>query len=171
MLHHPWTYEAMIHDMMDYRLNRLNLPKDFDPSSSQDPKKKSPSFFDLDEDLDQFWSIHRFSQFPQVAGMFLFLLTISFYSPPPSLSLFPSFPPSLFPSFTHFPFPLSFPPPPSPLSLLPLPSFPLSFLPSFPLSLFHSLPFSSFLPSSSFPYLNLTCYLVLFSPSQPLPLP
>ena len=134
----------MIHDMMDYRLNRLNLPKDFDPSSSQDPKKKSPSFFDLDEDLDQFWSIHRFSQFPQVAGMFLFLLTISFYSPPPPFPFSSFLPPSL-------PFPFS------------------SFL-LYLLQLRQGWDTYCSVPISM-GYLNLTCYLVLFSPSQPLHLP
>jgi sec1 family domain-containing protein 1 len=67
MLTHPWTYQAMLNDVMSYSLNRIYMqPPGSEPQKEQ-KEKETPSFFDMDEDLDEFWREHRFSQFPQVA--------------------------------------------------------------------------------------------------------
>lgn len=64
MLHHPWTYQAMVQDMLKSNLNRLwftAVPSEKEPN----PKE---IIYDLEEDLDEFWAEHRNSQFPQMAG-------------------------------------------------------------------------------------------------------
>ncbi|KAI7897523.1 Sec1-like protein [Cokeromyces recurvatus] len=56
MLSHSWTYEALIHDVLDMKLNRITI---VEPNN----KKKS---YDLDA-KDFFWTKNASSPFPQVA--------------------------------------------------------------------------------------------------------
>lgn len=60
-LHHTWTYQALLHDVADYHLNKvvLDLP-------SQDEAKTKKKLFDLNK-KDKFWSSHKLSPFPEVA--------------------------------------------------------------------------------------------------------
>lgn len=51
-LHHTWTYQALVHDLLDISLNRVTV------------KEKS---FDLDSKKDQLWNKQRGSPFPEVA--------------------------------------------------------------------------------------------------------
>jgi hypothetical protein len=57
MLSHSWTYEALIHDVLAMRLNRITI------EGSETEKKKS---YDVDN-KDFFWLKNASSPFPQVA--------------------------------------------------------------------------------------------------------
>ena len=65
MLQHPWTYQAMVHDLLKLTLNRVWVV-----SENKEKDNIKESIFDLDEDFDSFWRDHRGSQFPQMAGWF-----------------------------------------------------------------------------------------------------
>ncbi|OBZ87945.1 Protein sly1 [Choanephora cucurbitarum] len=56
MLAHAWTYEALVHDVLTMRLNRITI-------TDADQKKRS---YDLDN-KDFFWTKNASSPFPQVA--------------------------------------------------------------------------------------------------------
>lgn len=58
MLSHSWTYEALIHDVLQMKLNRITIDE-----SGEGAKKKS---YDLDN-KDFFWAKNASSPFPQVA--------------------------------------------------------------------------------------------------------
>eukprot|EP00051_Salpingoeca_urceolata_P031156 m.10522 g.10522 ORF g.10522 m.10522 type:complete len:632 (-) comp3809_c0_seq1:25-1920(-) len=58
ILHHTWTYQALIHDVLGMSLNRVTI------------KSTSPDKRDKDYDLsqaDEFWQANRGKPFPQVA--------------------------------------------------------------------------------------------------------
>lgn len=63
MLNHTWTYQAMVHDVLGMRLNRLTVPVDSAGDESAPPKPKS---YDVDEG-DGFWAAHAGEPFPAVA--------------------------------------------------------------------------------------------------------
>eukprot|EP00747_Dinoflagellata_sp_TGD_P126979 gnl/TRDRNA2_/TRDRNA2_174346_c0_seq1.p1 gnl/TRDRNA2_/TRDRNA2_174346_c0~~gnl/TRDRNA2_/TRDRNA2_174346_c0_seq1.p1 ORF type:complete len:380 (+),score=81.55 gnl/TRDRNA2_/TRDRNA2_174346_c0_seq1:139-1278(+) len=63
MLHHTWTYQAMAHDVLGMRLNRLTVPVDSDGTGAAPPKPRS---YDVDEG-DSFWVQHAGEPFPAVA--------------------------------------------------------------------------------------------------------
>mmetsp|Transcript_93178 Transcript_93178/g.290505 ORF Transcript_93178/g.290505 Transcript_93178/m.290505 type:complete len:645 (+) Transcript_93178:124-2058(+) len=63
MLNHTWTYQAMAHDILGMRLNRLTVPVESSSDSSAPPKPKS---YDVDES-DSFWTAHAGDPFPNVA--------------------------------------------------------------------------------------------------------
>ncbi|KAG1339480.1 hypothetical protein G6F62_005770 [Rhizopus arrhizus] len=56
MLSHSWTYEALVHDVLTMKLNRITL-------DTEDGKKRS---YDIDT-KDFFWTKNASSPFPQVA--------------------------------------------------------------------------------------------------------
>lgn len=56
MLHHTWTYQALIHDILDMDLNRVRMV-------DSNGKKKE---YDMDQS-DQLWKTHKGSPFPIVA--------------------------------------------------------------------------------------------------------
>ncbi|OZJ05627.1 hypothetical protein BZG36_01526 [Bifiguratus adelaidae] len=58
MLSHSWTYQALIHDVMDFRLNRITMT-----ASDSDGKKQA---YDVDA-KDFFWSKNAANPFPTVA--------------------------------------------------------------------------------------------------------
>ncbi|XP_061531379.1 sec1 family domain-containing protein 1 [Phycodurus eques] len=68
-LHHTWTYQALIHDVMDLHLNRVMLEEgagaEASPAGAR-PKKKSRRTYDLTA-ADRFWQRHKGSPFPEVA--------------------------------------------------------------------------------------------------------
>ncbi|XP_077421344.1 sec1 family domain-containing protein 1 [Vanacampus margaritifer] len=68
-LHHTWTYQALIHDVMDFHLNRVLLEEgagsEASPAGAR-PKKKSRRTYDLTA-ADKFWQRHKGSPFPEVA--------------------------------------------------------------------------------------------------------
>ncbi|XP_061854927.1 sec1 family domain-containing protein 1 isoform X3 [Colius striatus] len=68
-LHHTWTYQALVHDVLDFHLNRVNLEESTGTESSQAgarPKKKNKKSYDLTAS-DKFWQKHKGSPFPEVA--------------------------------------------------------------------------------------------------------
>ncbi|XP_077586863.1 sec1 family domain-containing protein 1 [Stigmatopora nigra] len=68
-LHHTWTYQALIHDVMDFHLNRVMLEEGGGSEASTAgarPKKKSRRMYDLTA-ADKFWQRHKGSPFPEVA--------------------------------------------------------------------------------------------------------
>jgi len=62
MLSHTWTYQAMAHDILGMRLNRLTVPSD----TPGDPQSKPKSYV-IDEH-DTFWAQHAGEPFPNVAA-------------------------------------------------------------------------------------------------------
>uniref|UniRef100_A0A4W6DHT7 Sec1 family domain-containing protein 1 n=1 Tax=Lates calcarifer TaxID=8187 RepID=A0A4W6DHT7_LATCA len=68
-LHHTWTYQALIHDVLDFHLNRVMMEEGAgaEPSpAGARPKKKSRKSYDLTA-ADKFWQKHKGSPFPEVA--------------------------------------------------------------------------------------------------------
>ncbi|XP_032882879.1 sec1 family domain-containing protein 1 isoform X1 [Amblyraja radiata] len=68
-LHHTWTYQALVHDVLDFHLNRVNLeetPGIESSSAGARPKKKTKKTYDLTA-ADNFWQRHKGSPFPEVA--------------------------------------------------------------------------------------------------------
>ncbi|XP_074006125.1 sec1 family domain-containing protein 1 isoform X1 [Numenius arquata] len=68
-LHHSWTYQALVHDVLDFHLNRVNLEESAGTESSPAgarPKKKNKKSYDLTAS-DKFWQKHKGSPFPEVA--------------------------------------------------------------------------------------------------------
>lgn len=61
-LHHTWTYQALIHDLLDSELNKVQI---IEADSKSGDKSKS-KIYDLDPG-DKFWIEHKGSPFPQVA--------------------------------------------------------------------------------------------------------
>uniref|UniRef100_A0A1I8GP24 Sec1 family domain-containing protein 1 n=1 Tax=Macrostomum lignano TaxID=282301 RepID=A0A1I8GP24_9PLAT len=66
MLHHPWTYQALVHDVLGSRLNRVELPQSGPPSQQQQQQKRTTAY-DLLAEEDNFWSAQRGAPFPEVA--------------------------------------------------------------------------------------------------------
>ncbi|KAI4902197.1 hypothetical protein NFI96_029564 [Prochilodus magdalenae] len=68
-LHHTWTYQALIHDVLDLHLNRVSLEEsqgsEASPAGAR-PKKKNKKSYDLTA-ADKFWQKHKGSPFPEVA--------------------------------------------------------------------------------------------------------
>eukprot|EP01135_Chromosphaera_perkinsii_P008142 Nk52_evm1s1141 gene=Nk52_evmTU1s1141 len=62
-LHHTWTYQALVHDLLDLNLNRVVVKPP--PDESGMPRK--PKNYDLDND-DYFWKEQRGQPFPTVAS-------------------------------------------------------------------------------------------------------
>ncbi|XP_072315796.1 sec1 family domain-containing protein 1 [Eucyclogobius newberryi] len=68
-LHHTWTYQALVHDVLDFHLNRVVLDESSGPDPSPSgarPKKKNRKTYDLTA-ADRFWQKHKGSPFPEVA--------------------------------------------------------------------------------------------------------
>uniref|UniRef100_A0A4W4DZA5 Sec1 family domain containing 1 n=1 Tax=Electrophorus electricus TaxID=8005 RepID=A0A4W4DZA5_ELEEL len=65
-LHHTWTYQALIHDVLDFHLNRVTLEESLGSEAGARPKKKTKKSYDLTA-ADQFWQKHKGSPFPEVA--------------------------------------------------------------------------------------------------------
>ncbi|KAK7886644.1 hypothetical protein WMY93_026265 [Mugilogobius chulae] len=68
-LHHTWTYQALVHDVLDFHLNRVVLDETSGPEPSPSgarPKKKNRKTYDLTA-ADKFWQKHKGSPFPEVA--------------------------------------------------------------------------------------------------------
>lgn len=52
-LHHTWTYQALLHDTLDLKLNKIDLSNN--------------KLYDLQTNIDKFWKQQRGSPFPNVA--------------------------------------------------------------------------------------------------------
>jgi hypothetical protein len=60
-LHHTWTYQALIHDLLNAELNKVSVVDETGGKS-----KAKVQVFDLNPN-DKFWRVQRGSPFPQVA--------------------------------------------------------------------------------------------------------
>lgn len=60
-MHHTWTYQALLHDVFDLKLNRIDIPK---AASVQAPGGKTT--YDL-LNTDKFWKQQKGNPFPVVA--------------------------------------------------------------------------------------------------------
>ncbi|XP_046367606.1 sec1 family domain-containing protein 1-like [Haliotis cracherodii] len=68
MLHHTWTYQALCHDVLDFKLNRVEIEETSEARSaagSPRPMKKRKTY-DLST-VDKFWDTQKGSPFPMVA--------------------------------------------------------------------------------------------------------
>nr|KAG5689560.1 hypothetical protein BaRGS_022063 [Batillaria attramentaria] len=68
MLHHTWTYQALTHDVLDLRLNRVEIEEVVEEgahSPSRKPRTKKKTY-DMGN-KDNFWVTQKGSPFPQVA--------------------------------------------------------------------------------------------------------
>ncbi|XP_064624116.1 sec1 family domain-containing protein 1-like [Lineus longissimus] len=66
--HHTWTYQALVHDVLDLKLNRVEIEECTDSKSAGGaarPKKKKKQY-DLSTS-DRFWMTQKGNPFPQVA--------------------------------------------------------------------------------------------------------
>jgi len=59
MLHHGWTYEALIHELLPFELSRVSMPAT-KPGTER-------TQYDLDDEADPFWAENASLPFPQVA--------------------------------------------------------------------------------------------------------
>lgn len=66
-LHHTWTYQALVHDVLDLKLNQVRI-EESDKSSSlaAKAKKSNVKIYDLNPS-DKFWQQNKGNPFPQVA--------------------------------------------------------------------------------------------------------
>jgi len=68
-LHHTWTYQAMIHDCFDLKLNRIEIGKTTGSASSSNPTTSASAgakTYDL-LNSDKFWKEQKGNPFPVVA--------------------------------------------------------------------------------------------------------
>lgn len=70
-LHHTWTYQALVHDVLDFNLNRVEL-QETSTEPGQDGHRGSPvrkakiKTYEINP-TDKFWVSHRGNPFPTVA--------------------------------------------------------------------------------------------------------
>ncbi|KAH8377973.1 hypothetical protein KR093_008220, partial [Drosophila rubida] len=62
-LHHTWSYQALVHDVLDLGLNLVYVE---DEAAATTGARKKPKACDLDR-TDRFWVTHKGSPFPTVA--------------------------------------------------------------------------------------------------------
>uniref|UniRef100_T1JGN0 Protein sly1 homolog n=1 Tax=Strigamia maritima TaxID=126957 RepID=T1JGN0_STRMM len=66
-LHHSWTYQALAHDVLDLKINRVTLEEGLEKSSHAGAKPRTKTkTFDL-QSMDKFWIHQKGSPFPIVA--------------------------------------------------------------------------------------------------------
>lgn len=65
-LHHTWTYQAMIHDCFDLKLNRIEMGKSTASSNPTTSSSASSKTYDL-LNSDKFWKNQKGNPFPVVA--------------------------------------------------------------------------------------------------------
>jgi len=68
MLHHTWTYQALVHDLLGLNLNRVQVEvaEAEDNNNPNSQKKKEVKVYDLDNS-DQFWAQNIGTPFPNIA--------------------------------------------------------------------------------------------------------
>ena len=66
-LHHTWTYQALVHDVLDLKLNQVRIDESEKSSPlSAKAKKSNLKIYDLNPS-DKFWEQNKGNPFPQVA--------------------------------------------------------------------------------------------------------
>lgn len=67
MLHHTWTYQALSHDVLDFKLNRVEIEEASEVRSPGGPRPaKKKKSYDLNP-TDHFWQSQKGNPFPTVA--------------------------------------------------------------------------------------------------------
>lgn len=64
-LHHTWTYQALVHDLLNLNLNRVQVEV---KETSDSNAKTDQKVYDLDSASDSFWSQNVGTPFPNIAG-------------------------------------------------------------------------------------------------------
>eukprot|EP00124_Ichthyophonus_hoferi_P003822 Ihof_evm2s360 gene=Ihof_evmTU2s360 len=59
LLHHTWTYQALVHDVLGMKSNRISIQ-----SRTEDNRPGKVKSYDIDTARDFFWQKHRGSPFP-----------------------------------------------------------------------------------------------------------
>lgn len=70
MLHHTWTYQALSHDVLDLKLNRVEIEEEIDDGSNANSPTRKPRTKKKTYDLssrDKFWVGQKGNPFPEVA--------------------------------------------------------------------------------------------------------
>lgn len=62
-LHHTWTYQALMHDLLDLKLNRIEIEKSTNQAGASSRESKT---YDL-SNADKFWKLQKGNTFPLVA--------------------------------------------------------------------------------------------------------
>jgi hypothetical protein len=63
-LHHTWTYQALLHDVFDLKLNRVDVSNP--PAPGTNPLMARDTVYDL-LNSDKFWKSQKGNPFPNVA--------------------------------------------------------------------------------------------------------
>nr|CAB3265891.1 sec1 family domain-containing protein 1 [Phallusia mammillata] len=64
-LHHTWTYQSLVHDVMDFNLNSVTIVEESGAASTSQSRKKT-QVFSLGQN-DKFWQQYKGNPFPEVA--------------------------------------------------------------------------------------------------------
>uniref|UniRef100_H2ZAC9 Sec1 family domain containing 1 n=1 Tax=Ciona savignyi TaxID=51511 RepID=H2ZAC9_CIOSA len=65
-LHHTWTYQALIHDLLDMKLNKVTVTETMDSNATGITRPSKTHTYNLGVS-DKFWQQHKGNPFPQVA--------------------------------------------------------------------------------------------------------
>jgi hypothetical protein len=69
-LAHPWTYQALLNDLLQLEANRITISEENNTSNGaklSQSAKKSPKTYDLNSSEDKFWRSNAGNPFPKVA--------------------------------------------------------------------------------------------------------
>jgi len=75
MFHHTWTYQALVHDLLDMKLNTITIPV-------TEKEKTETKTYDLDATSDSFWASNAGNPVPKVAGRHNHAILIALLSHP-----------------------------------------------------------------------------------------
>jgi hypothetical protein len=69
MFHHTWTYQALVHDLLDMKLNKIRLEQEVeaDAASGKSGGVETKTY-DLDPASDGFWIANAGNPWPKVVG-------------------------------------------------------------------------------------------------------
>jgi len=67
MVHHTWSYQALVHDLLKMNLNKVHVEVHESDDSNANQAKKDVKVFDLDATLDSFWAANMDTPFPKIA--------------------------------------------------------------------------------------------------------
>ena len=76
MFHHTWTYQALVHDLLDMKLNTITIPV-------TEKEKMETKTYDLDATSDSFWASNAGNPVPKVAGRQIRAVLIALFVSPP----------------------------------------------------------------------------------------
>jgi hypothetical protein len=69
MLQHCWTYQPLVHDLLDLNLNKIHVDIGAtEKERTEEQKKKDAKVFDLDSSIDTFLEQNSGIAFPNIAG-------------------------------------------------------------------------------------------------------